>query len=78
MKIAISVPDGIFRAAEAYARRMRKSRNQLYSEAIVEYLAHHSPDEVTAAMDMVVEQLDEPIDPFVTAVAQRTLREVEW
>jgi metal-responsive CopG/Arc/MetJ family transcriptional regulator len=78
MKTAISLPDKVFRAAEAYARRMKKSRSQLYSEAIAEYLARHAPDEITAAMDKVIEQIDEPVDPFVSAAARRTLRQVEW
>ena len=78
MKTAISLPDRVFRAAEAYARRAKKSRSQLYSEAIAEYLARHSPDEVTEAMDRVMDRLTEPVDPFVSAAARRTLEQVEW
>jgi metal-responsive CopG/Arc/MetJ family transcriptional regulator len=78
MKTAISISDRIYRAAEAYARRMKKSRSQLYSEAMVEYLARHSPDAVTEAMNTVVQQIGEPSDPFVAAAARRTLERVEW
>ena len=79
MKTAISLPDSVFRAAERQARRMKKSRSQLYGEAISEYLTRHVPDEVTAAMNRVVEQLQEPtIDPFVTAAARRVLERSEW
>jgi antitoxin MazE6 len=78
MKTAISIPDNVFRAAERQARRARKSRSQLYTEALSEYLARHSPDEVTAAMNKVVAELPEPIDPFVAAAARRILERSEW
>ena len=70
MKTAVSLPDDVFRAAERHARRARKSRSQLYAEALSEYLARHAPDEVTEAMNLVIDQLTEPTDPFVTAVAR--------
>ena len=78
MKTAISIPDEVFAAAERHARRARKSRSQLYAEALSEYLARHAPDEVTEAMNSVMAELEEPIDPFVTAVARRVLTHTEW
>ena len=38
MKVAISLPDPVFSAAEKLASRMRVSRSQLYAQAIEEYL----------------------------------------
>jgi metal-responsive CopG/Arc/MetJ family transcriptional regulator len=78
MKTAVSIPDPLFRAAERQARRKRKSRSQLYAEALTEYLARHSPDEVTTAMDRVLERLGESTDMFTRAAAQRTLERIEW
>ena len=78
MKTAISLPDDLFRAAERHARRARKSRSQLYAEALSEYLLRHAPDEITEAMNLVVDQLNEPTDPFVTAAARRILERSEW
>ena len=78
MKTAVSLPDDVFRAAERHARRARKSRSQLYAEALLEYLARHAPDEVTEAMDKVMDQLEGPTDPFVTAAARRILERSEW
>lgn len=49
MKTAVSVPDELFEAAERQAQRTKKSRSQLYAEALAEYLARHAPDEVTEA-----------------------------
>jgi len=78
MKTAISLPDAVFRAAERQAKRTRKSRSQLYAEALAEYLSRHAPEEVTEAMNLVVDQLDEGRDPFVYAAAQSVLQRVEW
>jgi predicted transcriptional regulator len=78
MKTAISVPDEVFRAAERHARRTRKSRSQLYVEALSEYLARHAPEEVTEAMNRVVDHLPPGPDPFVSAAARRLLERAEW
>ncbi len=77
MKTAVSVPDEIFEAAERQALRAKKSRSQLYAEALAEYLARHVPDEVTEAMNDVVDRLLEPTDPFVEAAGQRLLERSE-
>jgi predicted transcriptional regulator len=78
MKTAISLPDDVFRAAEQHARRTRKSRSQLYAEALSEYLSRHAPDEVTDAMNQAVDQLTEPSDAFVSAAARHVLERSEW
>jgi metal-responsive CopG/Arc/MetJ family transcriptional regulator len=78
MKTAVSLPDDVFREAERQARRARKSRSQLYAEALSEYLARHAPDEVTDAMNRVLDQVKQPTDPFVSAAARRILERSEW
>ena len=79
MKTAVSLPDRVYRDAERYAGRTRKSRSQLYAEALSEYLARHAPDEVTEDMNAVVEQLGEPgPDPFIAGAARRVLKSAEW
>ena len=78
VKTAVSLPDLVFRAAERHAKRARKSRSQLYAEALSEYLTRHSPEEVTAAMNHVVEQLGEQKDPLVARSSRRILERSEW
>ena len=53
MKVAISLPDPVFRAAETLARRLRKSRSQLYAEAIAEYVGAHGAKALTARLNSV-------------------------
>ena len=79
MKTAVSLPDGVYLRAERHAKRTRKSRSQLYAEALAEYLARHASEEVTEDMNAVVERLGEPgPDSFVAAAARRTLKRVDW
>lgn len=78
MKTAISLPDEVFDAAEREARRTRKSRSQLYAEALSEYLARHAPDEVTEAVNRVVDEIETTSDRFAAQVARRVLERTEW
>jgi succinate dehydrogenase/fumarate reductase flavoprotein subunit len=79
MKTAISLPDDVYHEAERHAKRTRKSRSQLYAEALAEYLARHAPDEVTERMNQVLDELGEPgLDPFLAGAARRVLKDVEW
>jgi metal-responsive CopG/Arc/MetJ family transcriptional regulator len=79
METAVSLPDELFHAAEGHARRSSRSRSRLYADAIAEYLARHAPDEVTEAMDRVVDRLGEAAtDDFVARAARKTLKRSEW
>ena len=74
MKTAVSIPDEVFEEAERFrARRTKKSRSRLFTDAIREYLARHAPDDVTAAMDResVLSYGDRAADRFVASAAQR-------
>ena len=78
MKTAVSIPDDVFEGAERLARRTKKSRSQLFSDALREYVARHAPEEVTEAMDRVCVELGHPADKFIAAAARRILERSEW
>ena len=78
MKTAISIPDKIFRDAERLSRRLKKSRSQIYAEAVTEYIARHDPEPVTEAMNRVCEAMVDYPDPAISGAARRTLEDVEW
>jgi antitoxin MazE6 len=78
MKTAVSVPDDIFRQADRLAKRTRRSRSRVFSEALREYVARHAPEDVTDAMDRVCEELGQKTDEFGAAAARRVLERVEW
>lgn len=78
MKTAVSIPDEVFARVERLARRAGKSRSEVFSEALREYVARHAPDEVTDAMNRVCEQVQTEQDPFVCEAARRVLERTEW
>lgn len=78
MKTAISLPDDLFEQAERLARRLSKSRSQLYAEALAEFVARHDPDVVTRAYDAVCEAIEAGPDPAVGAAGVRRLADIEW
>jgi predicted transcriptional regulator len=78
MKMAISLPDALFRDAEWLARRLGKSRSNLYTEAVAEYVARHKPEAVTEALNEVAKKLDGKPDDLGSTAAQRVLERSEW
>ncbi|MGO8704663.1 MAG: ribbon-helix-helix protein, CopG family [Candidatus Brocadiia bacterium] len=78
MKTAVSVQDDVFQKAERLARRMKKSRSRLFTEALREYVARHTPDEVTDAMNATLDKVGEEPDRFVSSAARRVLERTEW
>lgn len=79
MKTAVSVPDDLFAQADRLAKRSRRSRSEVYSAALREYVARHAPDEVTAGLDAVVAELGQPGGAaFAARAARRTLESGEW
>jgi len=78
MKTAISVPNDVFQKAERLAQKLKKSRSQLYSEAVNEYVARHDGSATTEAINKVIEEFGHEPDEFVNEAARRTLERAEW
>ncbi|HVN84406.1 MAG TPA: hypothetical protein VMW17_06120 [Candidatus Binatia bacterium] len=53
MKVAISVPDGVFDEAERIVKRLRVSRSQVYSQALEEFTKKHRGQRVRELLDAV-------------------------
>ena len=78
MKTAVSIPDEVFNEAERLAKRLKKSRSEVYSRAVAEYIARHASDRVTELMDKALDEIGEQRDDFVTRVSQLRLEKSEW
>ncbi len=78
MKTAISIPDDVFEEAERLATELQTSRSQLYSRALREFVARHSTDRLTEAMNRVVDEVGPEIDEFSQKAAYLVLEQVEW
>lgn len=78
MKTAISIPDDLFRRADALANELGKSRSELYREALIDYMARRDPIAVTTALNELADELADDHDGFVAEAARRTLQAAEW
>ena len=78
MKTAISIPDDVFNQADALARELKQSRSQLYARAVREYVARHSADNVTAALNAVCDQVAAEDSAFIAESARQAGERIEW
>ena len=75
MKVAVSIPDAVFEAAEELAARRRCSRSSLYAQALERLLAEADADEVTARLNAVYEDQLSGLDPAMRDAQARALGE---
>lgn len=78
MKTAVSIPDNVFEEAERLASELQTSRSQLYSRALQEFVARHTPDRVTEAMNRVLDEVGAETGEFSQRAARHILENVEW
>ncbi len=79
MKTVIAVSDELSAKVKRLAKVLKKSRSQLYSDALREYVARHAPDQVTEALNEVCAEMGDDVDAeFLSEVSQRTLQRSEW
>jgi predicted transcriptional regulator len=78
MKFALSIPDDLFERAQRLARQTKKSRSGLSVDALKEYLARHTSDQITEEMNGALAEVGEADDPFVSTSAQEILERSEW
>jgi metal-responsive CopG/Arc/MetJ family transcriptional regulator len=64
MKITVSIPNEIVNEAKRLARQKKKSPSRLISDALNEYLACHSRDKITEAINAVCAEIGNTEDPF--------------
>jgi len=80
MKTAISIPDQDFQAAEKLAKRLNMSRSQLYQAAIMTFVAQHSEDRVTEALNEIfrIEGNNSQLPEDVKRMQSQSLGKDNW
>lgn len=78
MKTAVSIPDEVFEQAERLARRTKKSRSRLFSDALREYVARRTPEKITQAMDAALAEIGEDDRALIKTASRRILQSSEW
>jgi len=78
MKTAVSLPDDVFRLAEATARRLRISRSELYAKALADYLKQQDVTRITERLNDVYSRQTAKVDSGLHHAQLRTLEKETW
>ena len=78
MKVAISLPDPLFTAAEELAGTLRVSRSQLYATAIAEFLARRQTSKVTERLNEIYLAEPAKLDPALNLAQSKSLESDSW
>ena len=79
MKIAISIPDPLFREAEAAAKDLGVSRSKLIQIALQAFLQRRRDEKVTAALNRsFARHPPVELDPFLQRLALEAMKRTEW
>ncbi|MCC2658730.1 MAG: hypothetical protein K0Q76_3838 [Panacagrimonas sp.] len=78
MKVAISLPDPVFRSAETLAKRLKKSRSELYAEAIAEYVGARGAKAVTDKLNTVYGKESSEVDSALRYAQLESLTREAW
>jgi metal-responsive CopG/Arc/MetJ family transcriptional regulator len=77
MKVAISLPDPTFQAAERVSKRLGMSRSQFYAQAVESFVKDHRGVDVAEALAAVYGSEASTVDPLIDHLQAEALRE-EW
>jgi metal-responsive CopG/Arc/MetJ family transcriptional regulator len=78
MKVAISLPDPVFEAAEQLARHLKKPRSSLYAQAIARFVEAHEAQTITERLNAVYAHTPARLDPVLAAAQLQLLNDEAW
>lgn len=78
MKVAISLPDPLFSAAEHLAEQLHVSRSQLYAQALSEFLEKRQDSVITQRLNAVYGEAAESVDAGIKEAQLKVLGNEAW
>ena len=78
MKVAVSIPNTLFKKVEAAAKDLGVSRNKLIRTALEEFLQRRRGEEITAALNRSFAKHPSEVDPFLQYLAIEGMKRTEW
>ena len=78
MKVAVSIPDPIFEAADRLAKQRDVPRSQVFAEALASYLELHNPESITALLNEVYDRESSVVDAALTSAQFDILNHEAW
>jgi predicted transcriptional regulator len=73
MKVAISIPNPLFKSAENLAKKLNKPRSRLYAEALANYVWAQDPQAITDNLNEVYGKIESGVDPVLERLQAETL-----
>jgi metal-responsive CopG/Arc/MetJ family transcriptional regulator len=78
MKVAVSIPDPLFKSAERLAKKLKKPRSQLFAEALLAYVQAHEPKAITENLNEVYSKIPSKVDPAFSQAQYEVMPDDEW
>lgn len=78
MKVAVSVPDNIFEAAERMAKQRSVPRSQIFSEALAAYIESRGSEAVTSQLNEVYGKQQVSIDSGLAQAQLDSISHEAW
>ncbi|MHB8679387.1 MAG: hypothetical protein ACYC7G_06600 [Rudaea sp.] len=78
MKVAVSLPDPVFNAAERLAEQLNVPRSRLYAEALAEYLSARGAVAVKQHLDAVYANRGSSLDAVLSEAQARAIHDEAW
>jgi len=78
MKVAVSIPDPIFEAAEQLAKERNIPRSQLFAEALSKYLELRNTESVTALLNEIYGRDSSKVDEALTNAQFDAINHEAW
>ena len=78
MKVAVSIPDPIFEAAEQLAKERNIPRSQVFAEALSTYLELRNSESVTAHLNEIYGRESSKVNDELTKVQFDAINHEAW
>jgi metal-responsive CopG/Arc/MetJ family transcriptional regulator len=78
MKIAVTIPDEVFRRAEEVASALGISRSELYARALAEFIREQRDERITERLNQVYAETDSGLDAVLEQLQTASLPVERW
>ena len=78
MKVALSIPDELFKSAETLGKRLGVSRSRLYATALADFVAKQSGQKTTERLNAVYAAQPSGIDGRLRRAQRQSIEPNRW
>lgn len=78
MKVTISLPDSVFKQAEAVAKQLEISPDELYEKALKVYLEEHNRSQILLKLNAIYAEESSELDTVLSKMQFVALPYEEW